>query len=481
MPPPPLPESSSSSSAPAKLLASPKLQGPPPKPGPPIPPAENPVTPGEQGRARGRAVLAAVDPETEPEPAVSSVQRAIAQGRHNYEVDNMLAKLHRAHNYIVPAGTRVPSSNLQDNPDYREAFRLLMDLPVQHGVSVSIVQAISEGLVVSYSSIRYYEQALLQVQKDLYEGEELRDRLQAEMRKVDELSSIIANQDNHLQTMEAARINAEQANKVLTDSLQSIIKEKESEIQNLIEQLDKKKEVKKFQRTMEINDREFSSVVSELTIDRQEAVIQYEFACEQHSAEITALRAEDTRVREQLREAYTERDDYLALANRLLDEGYRPEEVSIAHYVSMKNRLVSVDAEYIRTIHRLEQAQDVTRRYKDQLNDTRDKYAKLEVERTELEMRVSYLTGAISTAHRLLKDDEISQIEHNALIREEAEWSRREETRLRNRAAQTQTTESAGTQSWPSNSFVLVGTSTAPPEISSTIRNEMDDPDTAIQ
>ena len=102
-------------------------------------------------RARGRAVLAAVDPETEPEPSVSSVQRAIAQGRHNYEVDNMLAKLHGAHNYTAPAGTRVPSSNLQDNPDYREAFRLLMDLPVRHGVSVSTVQAISEGLVVSYS------------------------------------------------------------------------------------------------------------------------------------------------------------------------------------------------------------------------------------------------------------------------------------------------------------------------------------------
>ena len=179
-------------------------------------------------------MLAAVDPETEPEPSMSSVQRAIAQGRHNYEVDNMLAKLHGAHNYTAPARTRVPSSNLQDNPDYREAFRLLMDLPVQHGVSVSTVQAISEGLVVSYSSVRYYEQALLQVQKDLYEGEELRDRLQAEMRKVDELSSVIANQDSHVQTMEAARINAEQANKVLTDNLQSTIKEKESEIQSRV-------------------------------------------------------------------------------------------------------------------------------------------------------------------------------------------------------------------------------------------------------
>ena len=154
---------------------------------------------------------------------------------------------------------------------------------------------------------------------------------------------------------------------------------------------------------MEINDRELSSGISELTIDRQEAVIRYEFACEQHSAEITALRAEDTRVREQLREAYTERDDYIALANRLLDEGYRPEEVSIADYVSMKNRLASVEAEHIRTIHRLEQAQDVTRRYKDQLNDTRDKCVKLEVEKTELELRVSYLTGAISTAHQLLR------------------------------------------------------------------------------
>ena len=149
VPPPPLPATSSSSSAPAKLLASPKLHGPPPKVSSPATPAENPMTPGKQVRARGRAVLTAVDPETEPEPATSSVQQAMAQGRHNRDVDNLLAKLHGAHNYTAPAGTRVPASNLQEHPDYREAFKVLFDLPVRQGVSVGDVQVISQGLITS--------------------------------------------------------------------------------------------------------------------------------------------------------------------------------------------------------------------------------------------------------------------------------------------------------------------------------------------
>ena len=96
-------------------------------------------------------------------------------------------------------------------------------------------------------------------------------------------------------------------------------------------------------------------------------------------------------------------------------------------------------------------------------------------------MRVSYLTGAISTAHKLLEDKEINQEELEALIREEADWSIRQGDRLRNRTAQTQTTGSAGTQPSSSSSFALIGTSQAPPATSSTIRNELDDPDEAIQ
>ena len=242
MPPPPLPATSSSASAPAKLLATPKLHGPPPKVSSKATPAENPMTPGEQVRARGRAVLTAVDPETEPGPATGSVQQAMAQGRHNREVDNLLAKLHGAHNYTAPAGTRIPASNLQEHPDYREAFRVLFDLPVRHGVSVGDVQIISQGLTTSYDAVRYYEQALLQVQQDLYEGEDLRERLRAEMRRCDELSSAMADQDAHIRTLEERRISADHSDSLRTDQLHEAIR-------HLTEELDKKKEdLRKLQR-----------------------------------------------------------------------------------------------------------------------------------------------------------------------------------------------------------------------------------------
>ena len=445
MPPPPLPETTPKSSAPAKLLASPKLQGPPPKTSSPSPPAENPLTPGEQVRARGSAVLTAMDPEREPEPSSSSVQRAVAQGKHNRDIDTLLADLHGSREYSAPPGTRVPAKNLQDNPDYREAFRVLMELPDKQGVSVQAVQAISQGLMVSYDSVRYYEQALLKVQKDLYEGEDLRARLRKEMHEVDEVSSVIKNQDDHIHSIEAARISLEHSQRVWSDHLQEQVSEKETMVRDLTAKLEKKKQdIKTLQEMMETRDREVTSEISDLAVDRQEAIVQYQFACESYSAEITALRAEDTRVREQLREAYPLRDDYKVLADRLLHEQPSPGEASVVDFMSMKNHLATIEAEHARNIQHLEQTQEATRRYKSQLSQTRERCVALEVQKAELEMRVGYLTGAISTAHKLLENKEIDQKELEALIQEEAAWSRRQADRLRNRTAQPQTTGSAG-------------------------------------
>ena len=244
---------------------------------------------------------------------------------------------------------------------YREAFRVLFELPDRHNVPHEAVQAIARGLTVGYESIRYYEKAFLQVQKDLFEGADLNERLQTEMYKVDELSSAMADQDAHIQELEERKINADHANKVWTDSLQETIND-------LTEQLDKKKaDLRKLHKAMDDNDRELNSEITELAVDRQEALVKYQFACDSHAAEISALKAEDERVRAQLREAYTQRDEYIALAHRLLDENYRPEEVNVADYAAMKNHLATVEVEHTRNIHHLEQAQDVNRRYKSQL------------------------------------------------------------------------------------------------------------------
>ena len=42
-----------------------------------------------------------------------------------------------------------------------------MELPDKQGVSLRAVQTISKGLMVSFDSVKYYEKALLTVQKDL--------------------------------------------------------------------------------------------------------------------------------------------------------------------------------------------------------------------------------------------------------------------------------------------------------------------------
>ena len=386
----------------------------------------------------------------------------------------LLADLHGRRDYSAPSGTRIPSGNLQENPDYREAFRVLIELPDRHGVSVQAVQAISQGLMVSHDSVRYYEQALLTVQKDLCEGEEFRTRLTKEMYKIDELSSVIKNQDEHIRSLEEARISLEHSHQVWADHLQELVSEKETTVRDLTAQLEgKKEEIKTLQEMFESRDRKLTSDITDLAVARQEAVVRYQFACESFSAEITALKAEDTRVREQLQEAYSQRDNYKVLADRLLQEQPAPGEVSVVDFLSMKSHLETVQAEYDRNIQHLEQNQVATRRYKDQLNQTRQRCVELEVQKTELEKRVGYLTGAISTARNLLKKKELDQKELEVLIQEEAAWSRKQADRLRNRTAQTQTTSSS--------SFVLIGNSQAPPATSSTIRKELDEPDEAIQ
>ena len=482
VPPPPLPESTTKSPASAKLLASPKLQGPPAKSSSPAPPEEALLTPGEQVRARGSAVLTAMDPEREPEPSSSSVQRAVAQGKHNHDIDILLAELHGNRDYSAPSGTRIPSGNLQDNPDYREAFKVLLELPDREGVSLRAVQTISKGLMVSFDSVKYYEKALLTVQKDLFEGEELRSRLTKEMYEVDELSSVIKNQDEHIKSLEAARISSEQAHESWANHLKDQVSEQETMVRDLTAQLEtKKEELKTLQDMFESRDRELSSEISSPVVDRNEAVLQYQFACESFSAELTAMRNEDTRVREQLREAYSQRDNYKSLADRLSIAQPTQGQVPEVDFLELKSHLETVQAEYDRNILHLEQNQAATRRYKEQLSQTRQRCIELEVQKSELETRVGYITGAISTAHQLLDKKEISQKELEVLIQEEAAWSRQQADRIRNRVAPTQTTGSAGSEHPSSNSFVLIGNSQAPPATSSTIRRELDEPDEAIQ
>ena len=60
------------------------------------------------------------------------------------------------------------------------AYTALFELPDRYSVDMSTVEAISQGLIVSYEAVRFYEQALLKVEQ-LFEQTETEARLHEEM------------------------------------------------------------------------------------------------------------------------------------------------------------------------------------------------------------------------------------------------------------------------------------------------------------
>ena len=412
VPPPPLPEGVASQAAPAKILASPKLRGPPPKVSTAAQPAEIPMTPGEQVRAKGLAVVMAIDPETEPEPSSSSVQGAIAQGQHNRNTDRMLAKMHACRNYSAPAGTRVPPGNLQDNPDYKGAYTALFELPERFGVDMTTVEAISQGLIVSYEAVRFYEQALLRVEQQLFEQTETEARLHEEMYRVDELSSIVQAQDEHKLRLEEARINAENAHHVFEEDLKRRLHEAEEANRETSRKLEKEKQEKiSISCLLENRDNQMSSEISDLTISRQEAMLQYEFACTQHSDEIRAIRQDNQRLREQLLEAYRMRDNYHVLVDELSSQQPADREVHIADFVTIKNKLWSAESELNRAVHQLEQSQEFRRGFRQSLAQLQEQYIALDREKYVLTTRLAYTQGATQAARDLLEEERLEQEE----------------------------------------------------------------------
>ena len=196
---------------------------------------------------------------------------------------------------------------------------------------MSTVEAISQGLIVSYEAVRFYEQALLKVEQQLFEQTETEARPHEEMHKVDELSSIVQAQDEHKLRLEEARINAENAQHVVIEDLTQRLREAEEANRETPRKLEKKNRTKSPSLVCwRIATDSLSSEISDLTISRQEAVLQYEFACAQCNDDIRAIGQDTQRQREQLLEAYRVRDNY----HQLVDN-YRQSDQLIARFTSL--------------------------------------------------------------------------------------------------------------------------------------------------
>ena len=51
----------------------------------------------------------------------------------------------------------MPSNNIQENPESKEAYLRFFELPDRHDLGISIIQTISRGLMVSYEAARFFE------------------------------------------------------------------------------------------------------------------------------------------------------------------------------------------------------------------------------------------------------------------------------------------------------------------------------------
>ena len=346
---------------------------------------------------------------------------------------------------------------------------------------MSTIEAISQGLIVSYEAVRFYEQALLKVEQQLFEQTEAVARLHEEMHRVDELTSIAQAQDEHKLRLEEARINAQNAQHVLVEDLTQRLHEAEEANRKTSRNLEKEKREKiPISRLLENRDNQMSSEISDLTISRQEAVLQYEFACTQYNDDIRAIRQDNQRLREQLLEAYRMRDNYHQLANELSSEQPADREVQIADFVTVKNKLWSAESELNRVVHQLEQSQESRRGLRQNLAQLQERCIALDREKNELTLRLAYIQGATQAARELLEEERLEQQELHAEVQAEAAWSRLQSDRLRSQETQTGGTTSS--QSSAQGSYLLIGNSQAAPATSSTIRNGLDEPgDEAIQ
>ena len=138
----------------------------------------------------------------------------------------------------------MPPGNLQDNPDYKGAYTALFELPERFGVDMATVSAISQGLIVSYEAVSFYEKALLRVEQQLFEQTETQARLHEEMYKNDELSSIVQAQDEHKLRLEEAHINAENAHRVFEEDMIRRLQEAEEANREISSNLEKEKQEK---------------------------------------------------------------------------------------------------------------------------------------------------------------------------------------------------------------------------------------------
>ena len=247
----------------------------------------------------------------------------------------------------------------------------MFDLPVRHGVGIRTVQTISQGLMVAYDAVKFYEQTLLRVEQQLHERTETDARLIESLHQVDELSSIIQSHDSRVHRLEEMRISAENAHR---DASRELELERQAKAA--------------ISRVLETRENQFRDEISELIIDRQEAVLRYEFACQQHSAELTAIRADNQRLRQQLYEAYRQRGNFHQMLDEISSGEPEPTTVPPSEFISMQNSLLSMEAEHTRLVLQLDESQAARRELKEKLSLLRERYVALDKEKNGLTMHL---------------------------------------------------------------------------------------------
>ena len=421
------------------------------------------MTPGEQVRAKGLAVLTAMDPEREPEPKSSSahdtraemptIQQTIAESQHRRHTDRMLNRLRDNNRYAPPRGTRIPAANYLDEERVKDAYNVLFSLADSHNVPVTSISTINEALLFGHEAVRFYEDALLRVDQHLHERTELQELLHEARCEVESLTDQRRQQDEHnlamtLQIQELGRENHELScnNGYEQDDRRSL--------EDTVRELDEKcrRETATLVRQKDAAYRERDNAIEKFTIERRA-----------YQDEANGLRA-NLRLAEAQRDAWQENHDELSSSSLTI----RPDVL-----LRVQNRVDVLRLENENLRNSLRRAELDLEQTTEIVNVRRREYNNLSGEYQTVCLRMAQTESAIAFASEQLAAEE-EDARNNA---RSSGSIRSQRDRLRSSSGTQTNDPDQDTQSESQNSFLLVGQGHTVPATSSTIREEMEEPD----
>ena len=353
---------------------------------------------------------------------------------------------------MPPTGTRIPASNYLDEERVKNAYNVLFSLADSHNVPVTSISTINEALLFGHEAVRFYEDAL-RVDQHLHERTELQELLHEARCEVESLTDQRRQQDEH--------------NLAMTLQIQGLGREKHElscnygyeqdyrrHLEDTVRELDEKyrKETASLVRQKDAAYRERDNAIEKFTIERRS-----------HQDEANGLRA-NLRLAEAQRDAWQENHDELSSSSLTI----RPD---VLLRVQNKVDVLRLENENLKNSLRraefdLEHTTEIMNRRRREYTDLSGEYQAVCLRMAQTESAIAFASEQLAAEEEDARNNARSSGSHN---------SRRD--RLRSSSGVQTNDPDQETSSESQNSFLLVGQSHTAPATSSTIREELEEPD----